>query len=263
MDSTGISVLLNALRHFTAAPTIVLVCPTARVLRPFEVTGLVGHLTIFDRATRRSAGSPESAAGARILVAELLEALGRAVRGRRGVVLGLSVGRGVVGGGPSAGSVSVAGSTVVVVGVVVCLRRRGRLGRLGSVRSGSSRRASSPARRRRRSRRAARPRAAAPASRARAVSARRPEAGGRSAGSRSGRSGRAARASIRTGAGSRPRREGRSARGRAAARLPRPGTPRRSRGPRSVTPGSTSRTISRSERARRRYFWRAGIGAEE
>jgi hypothetical protein len=27
---------------------MVLVCPTARVLRPFEVTGLVGHLTIVD-----------------------------------------------------------------------------------------------------------------------------------------------------------------------------------------------------------------------
>jgi anti-sigma B factor antagonist len=49
MDSTGIGVLLNALRHFTLRHTqMVLVCPTPRVMRPFEVTGLVGHLTICD-----------------------------------------------------------------------------------------------------------------------------------------------------------------------------------------------------------------------
>jgi anti-sigma B factor antagonist len=49
MDSTGIGVLLNALTHFsTRQGQLVLVCPTQRVLRPFEVTGLVGHLTIFD-----------------------------------------------------------------------------------------------------------------------------------------------------------------------------------------------------------------------
>ena len=49
MDSTGIGVLLNALRHLTVRRCkMVLVCPTARVMRPFEVTGLVGHLTIFD-----------------------------------------------------------------------------------------------------------------------------------------------------------------------------------------------------------------------
>jgi anti-sigma B factor antagonist len=49
MDSTGIGVLLNALRHFTVRHIqMVLVCPTARVLRPFEVTGLTGHLTIVD-----------------------------------------------------------------------------------------------------------------------------------------------------------------------------------------------------------------------
>ena len=47
MDSTGIGVLLNALRHYTVRHMqMVLVCPTASVLRPFEVTGLVGHLTI-------------------------------------------------------------------------------------------------------------------------------------------------------------------------------------------------------------------------
>ncbi len=47
MDSTGIGVLLNAMGHFSGRHgKLVLVCPTARVLRPFEVTGLVGHLTI-------------------------------------------------------------------------------------------------------------------------------------------------------------------------------------------------------------------------
>jgi anti-sigma B factor antagonist len=49
MDSTGIGVLLNALRHFTVRHIkMVLVCPTDRVLRPFQVTGLTGHLTIVD-----------------------------------------------------------------------------------------------------------------------------------------------------------------------------------------------------------------------
>ncbi len=49
MDSTGIGVLVNALRHLTLRHCrMVLVCPSDRVLRPFQVTGLVGHLTIFD-----------------------------------------------------------------------------------------------------------------------------------------------------------------------------------------------------------------------
>jgi anti-sigma B factor antagonist len=49
MDSTGIGVLLNALRHLNVRRCkMVLVCPTERVMRPFEVTGLTGHLTIFD-----------------------------------------------------------------------------------------------------------------------------------------------------------------------------------------------------------------------
>lgn len=49
MDSTGIGVLLNALRHLTGRRCkMVLVCPTERILRPFQITGLVGHLTIFD-----------------------------------------------------------------------------------------------------------------------------------------------------------------------------------------------------------------------
>jgi anti-sigma B factor antagonist len=49
MDSTGIGVLLHALAHFgNRQGKLVLVCPTERVLRPFQVTGLVGHLTIVD-----------------------------------------------------------------------------------------------------------------------------------------------------------------------------------------------------------------------
>jgi anti-sigma B factor antagonist len=49
MDSTGIGVLMNALRHLTLRRCkMVLVCPTERILRPFQITGLVGHLTIFD-----------------------------------------------------------------------------------------------------------------------------------------------------------------------------------------------------------------------
>jgi anti-sigma B factor antagonist len=48
MDSTGISVLLNALRQLnTRHGNLVLVCPTERILRPFEITGLVGRLGIF------------------------------------------------------------------------------------------------------------------------------------------------------------------------------------------------------------------------
>jgi anti-sigma B factor antagonist len=49
MDSTGIGVLLNALRHLNIRRCkMVLVCPTERIMRPFEITGLTGHLTIFD-----------------------------------------------------------------------------------------------------------------------------------------------------------------------------------------------------------------------
>jgi anti-sigma B factor antagonist len=57
MDSTGIGVLLDALRRLTARRGgLVLVCPTERILRPFEVTGLVGYLKIF--------GTREEALGA-------------------------------------------------------------------------------------------------------------------------------------------------------------------------------------------------------
>lgn len=48
IDSSGIGVLLNALRHLRGrSGRLVLVCPTERILRPFQVTGLVDHLRIF------------------------------------------------------------------------------------------------------------------------------------------------------------------------------------------------------------------------
>ena len=48
MDSTGIGVLLNAVRRLTSRRAeLALVCPTERVLRPFEITGLTGRLKIF------------------------------------------------------------------------------------------------------------------------------------------------------------------------------------------------------------------------
>jgi anti-sigma B factor antagonist len=54
LDSTGIGVLLNALRQLgTRHGRLVLVCPTERVLRPFQVTGLVSHVKIF--ASREAA----------------------------------------------------------------------------------------------------------------------------------------------------------------------------------------------------------------
>jgi anti-sigma B factor antagonist len=49
MDSTAIGVLLNALAYFTARHAqLVLVCPTERVLRPFEVTGLLDIISVCD-----------------------------------------------------------------------------------------------------------------------------------------------------------------------------------------------------------------------
>lgn len=54
MDSTGLGVLLDALRQLTSRHgNLALVCPTERVLRPFQVSGLVGHLPIF--ASREAA----------------------------------------------------------------------------------------------------------------------------------------------------------------------------------------------------------------
>ena len=202
MDSTGIGVLLNALRHFTARHMkMVLVCPTDA--RPAPVPGHRSRGPPHDlRLAREGARLPRlrSAAGAGILVAVLLEALGRAVLGRRGVALG-RVGGGRVGGRRPLERERLGGR---VDG------RRGRLGLLavgaasvlGSESSGSSRvvsaGSSSPPQ----------PAMAATSSsgssRALRLSARRPEAAGRSAGSRSGRSGRAARGSIRTASGSRP-----------------------------------------------------------
>jgi anti-sigma B factor antagonist len=57
IDSTGIGVLLNALRQLSRRKgKMVLVCPSERTLRPFQVTGLVDHLNIF--------GTREEAVGA-------------------------------------------------------------------------------------------------------------------------------------------------------------------------------------------------------
>ena len=48
MDSTGIGVLLNALHNLSKRHGgLALVCPTERILRPFQVSGLVGYLPIF------------------------------------------------------------------------------------------------------------------------------------------------------------------------------------------------------------------------
>src|SRR5215210_6732097 len=62
MDSTGIGVLLNALRSLgRRSGKLVVVCPTKRVLRPFEVTGLVDRLAISSSRTSRP-GCPWAAA---------------------------------------------------------------------------------------------------------------------------------------------------------------------------------------------------------
>jgi anti-sigma B factor antagonist len=48
MDSTGLGVLLDALRQLAIRHgRLALVCPTERILRPFQVSGLVGRLPIF------------------------------------------------------------------------------------------------------------------------------------------------------------------------------------------------------------------------
>jgi anti-sigma B factor antagonist len=48
MDSTGIGVLLYSLKQLRVRKGgLVLVCPTERIMRPFQITGLVGHLRIF------------------------------------------------------------------------------------------------------------------------------------------------------------------------------------------------------------------------
>jgi anti-sigma B factor antagonist len=56
MDSTGIGVLLNSLRQLRSRQGgLVLVCPTERIMRPFQITGLMDQLRIF--------GSREQALG--------------------------------------------------------------------------------------------------------------------------------------------------------------------------------------------------------
>jgi anti-sigma B factor antagonist len=62
IDSTGISVLINALRQITSRKgRLALVCPTKHILRPFEIAGLVGLLDIF--RTREEALGCVMAAG--------------------------------------------------------------------------------------------------------------------------------------------------------------------------------------------------------
>jgi anti-sigma B factor antagonist len=48
MDSTGLGVLLNGLRaQRRRRGQLVIVCPNERVLRPFQITGLVSLVPIF------------------------------------------------------------------------------------------------------------------------------------------------------------------------------------------------------------------------
>ena len=47
MDSTGLGVLVNGLRQTGRRHgKLVVVCPTERIMRPFEITGLHNHLPI-------------------------------------------------------------------------------------------------------------------------------------------------------------------------------------------------------------------------
>jgi anti-sigma B factor antagonist len=47
MDSTGLGVLVNGLRQTGRRDgKLVIVCPTERIMRPFEITGLHNHLRI-------------------------------------------------------------------------------------------------------------------------------------------------------------------------------------------------------------------------
>lgn len=47
MDSTGLGVLVNGLRQVGRRDgKLVIVCPTERIMRPFEITGLHNHLPI-------------------------------------------------------------------------------------------------------------------------------------------------------------------------------------------------------------------------
>ena len=65
MDSTGLGVLLDALRQLTSRHgKLALVCPTERILRPFQVSGLVGYLPIFSSREAALGGIAGSAAPA-------------------------------------------------------------------------------------------------------------------------------------------------------------------------------------------------------
>jgi anti-sigma B factor antagonist len=47
MDSTGLGVLVNGVRQTGRRDgKLVVVCPTERIMRPFEITGLHNHLPI-------------------------------------------------------------------------------------------------------------------------------------------------------------------------------------------------------------------------
>jgi anti-sigma B factor antagonist len=57
IDSTGLGVLLNALKRFSLRHArMVLVCPTERLLRPFQIAGLARHLAIFETRDQALAG---------------------------------------------------------------------------------------------------------------------------------------------------------------------------------------------------------------
>ena len=65
MDSTGLGVLVNGLRQTGRRQgTLVIVCPTERVMRPFEITGLHNHLPIVkSREEALTASLPASSSG--------------------------------------------------------------------------------------------------------------------------------------------------------------------------------------------------------
>jgi anti-sigma B factor antagonist len=57
MDSTGIGVLLNALRHFgTRHAQMVVVCPSDNVRRALEITGVSNIISVFDSREKALGG---------------------------------------------------------------------------------------------------------------------------------------------------------------------------------------------------------------
>ena len=66
MDSTGLGVLVNGLRQAGRRDgKLVVVCPTERIMRPFEITGLHNHLPIVKtRDEAYLAFGPDGAGGA-------------------------------------------------------------------------------------------------------------------------------------------------------------------------------------------------------